>query len=98
MYIIELEPISMAYFINPSHQSVCLCVYPPIIAMQRFGKHAPASTNTRNRRNVGRVVFYTVRVVSNESLWVRLCIPNFSPATAKFKKTWIYTPTPLNDL
>jgi hypothetical protein len=33
------EPISTAYFINPSHKSVCLYVYPLIIARQRLGKH-----------------------------------------------------------
>jgi hypothetical protein len=28
MYIMAPEPISTAYFINPSHQYVCLYVYP----------------------------------------------------------------------
>jgi hypothetical protein len=33
-------------------------------------------TNTRNNRKfVGSIVFYTIRVVSKESLWVCLCIP-----------------------
>jgi hypothetical protein len=31
--------------------------------------------NTRNNRNVGRVVFYAVRVVSKESLCFCMCIP-----------------------
>jgi hypothetical protein len=72
------EPISTAYFINPSHQSVCLYVYyplsllgkasvkyiPPFIARQRLGKHVPTATNTRKNRGIaGRV-----------SLWVCLCI------------------------
>jgi hypothetical protein len=30
MYIMAPEPISVTYFINPSHQSVCLYVYPPL--------------------------------------------------------------------
>jgi hypothetical protein len=30
MDIMAPEPISTAYFINPSHQSVCLYVYPPL--------------------------------------------------------------------
>jgi hypothetical protein len=30
VYIIASEPISTAYFINPSHQSVCLYVYSPL--------------------------------------------------------------------
>jgi hypothetical protein len=32
------EAISAAYFINPSHQSVCLYVYPSIVARQQLGK------------------------------------------------------------
>jgi hypothetical protein len=46
MYIMAPEPISMAYFTNPSHQSVCLYVYPPIIARQRLGKNVTAATNS----------------------------------------------------
>jgi hypothetical protein len=30
MYIMAPEPISAAYFINPSHHSVCLNVYPTL--------------------------------------------------------------------
>jgi hypothetical protein len=33
------EPISAVYFINP-HESVCLYVYPPIIARQWLDKNA----------------------------------------------------------
>jgi hypothetical protein len=75
-YIMTPEPISTAYFINPSHQSV----YPPIVARQRIrkmcpsrarqrlDKHVPATTNTRNnRRIVGRFIFFAVRILSKES-------------------------------
>jgi hypothetical protein len=49
------EPISMAYFINPSHQSTRMCI-PLFIARQVLGKHVPAATNTCNtRRTVERV-------------------------------------------
>jgi hypothetical protein len=34
MYIMAPEPISTAYFLNSSHQSVCLYVY-PVVARQR---------------------------------------------------------------
>jgi hypothetical protein len=47
MYIMAPEPISTAYFINPSHQSVCLYVYPLIVARQRLGKNITAETNTQ---------------------------------------------------
>jgi hypothetical protein len=45
MYIMAPEPISTAYFINPSHQSVCLFVYPLIVARQRPSKNDTAATN-----------------------------------------------------
>jgi hypothetical protein len=45
MYITAPEPISTAYVINPSHQSVCLYVY-PIIAMQMLDKNVTAARNT----------------------------------------------------
>jgi hypothetical protein len=56
------EPIWTAYFINPSHQSVDLSVYPPIVARKRLEKTFP-----RQLRNAGCVVFSAVRVVSKES-------------------------------
>jgi hypothetical protein len=37
MYVTATESISMTCFINPSHQSVCLHVYPPIIVKQWIG-------------------------------------------------------------
>jgi hypothetical protein len=63
------KPTSVAYSPNPFHQSVCLYVYPPVVAGQRLAIHVLAKTNTRNtRRIVGRVVLYTVRVVSKGTL------------------------------
>jgi hypothetical protein len=50
-------------------------MYPLILARQRFGEHVPAAMNTcNNRRTAGSVVFYAVRVVSKESVWVCLYI------------------------
>jgi hypothetical protein len=84
MHTLAPQPISMTYFINPSHQSVCLYVYPPIIARQRHSKHVPAATNTRNdRRIVGLVILYNARALSKESLWVSVCIHNFSKCTTE---------------
>jgi hypothetical protein len=61
MYIMAPEPIWTAYVINPSHQSVCLCMYPPIVSRQRVGRND--NEYTRNNRNiVGRVVFCAVLV------------------------------------
>jgi hypothetical protein len=67
VYIMAPEPVSAAYFISPSHQSACLCVYVPIIARQRLGKNVTAATNESNNRIiVGRVVFYAVCVISRK--------------------------------
>jgi hypothetical protein len=72
------EPILTAYFINPSHQSVSVCVsllsllgnfsgncILAFIATQRLGKQAPATENKCNNRRIGGRVY----------LWVCLCIP-----------------------
>jgi hypothetical protein len=45
VYVMAPEPISVEYFINPSHQFVCLYVYLPIIARQWLGKNVTAETN-----------------------------------------------------
>jgi hypothetical protein len=69
------EPISTAYFINPSHQSVCLNVHPLIDARQQRGKNITAATSTQSsRRMVGRVNFYAVHVVKKRGdyLWPEL--------------------------
>jgi hypothetical protein len=44
------EPLSTAYFINLSHQYVCLYVNPLIIARQRLGKNPP----TVSRQGLGK--------------------------------------------
>jgi hypothetical protein len=75
MYIIVPEPISTAYFINSSHQSVSLYMQSPIVSRQRLGKNITAENGytPSNRRIVGRVVFYAIRVVWKESR--RLVLP-----------------------
>jgi hypothetical protein len=63
IYIMALESISTAYFINFSHQSMCLYVYPPVIARQRRCKNV---TTHNYRRISGRGIFYSVRIVSRK--------------------------------
>jgi hypothetical protein len=47
MYImVPQEPLSTAYFINPSHQSVCLYVYLGIVVKQRLCRNVTATINT----------------------------------------------------
>jgi hypothetical protein len=46
MYIMAPEPISTAYFINPSYRPQCLHVYPPVVSRQRLGKNVSVATNT----------------------------------------------------
>jgi hypothetical protein len=61
-YIMPPELISTAWLKNPSHQSVCLYVCPPIVARQRLGNEY----SRNNSRIVGRVVFNVVRCVSRK--------------------------------
>jgi hypothetical protein len=58
-YVMAPEPISAPYIRKPSHQSVCLYVYPR--KLLQGNEHIP-----NNRGIVGRVDFYAVRVVSSE--------------------------------
>lgn len=44
MYNLALEPISTAYFINATHQSVCMCI-PTVSARQQLSKDVSAATN-----------------------------------------------------
>jgi hypothetical protein len=48
---------------------------PHLGSRQRIGKQVPKAMNTRINRIAGRVIFYAVRVLSKESLWVCLRIP-----------------------
>jgi hypothetical protein len=78
IYMMAPEPITMAYFMKISHQSVCLYVYLPVVARQWLGKNHPVivkqqlgkNVTTANeyahnsRRIVGRVIFYAAQVVS----------------------------------
>jgi hypothetical protein len=89
IYVVAPEPISTTYFVNPSHQSVCLYVYSSIVAGQRLGKTVTAATNIHNnRRIVGRVGFNTVRVVSKESR--RLVLPGISCFLTQNKFVYIH--------
>jgi hypothetical protein len=38
-YIMTPELILLAYLINSSQQSSCLCLYPPVVARQQLGKN-----------------------------------------------------------
>jgi hypothetical protein len=64
MYIIAPELISTAYFINLSHQSVCLYTYPHIVARQRLGKNVIAATNTHATIEELLEASFSVRSVS----------------------------------
>jgi hypothetical protein len=64
MYITAHEPIAVAYFINPSHQSICLYVYPPIVASQLYSKNVAAAKNTHARVEGLLEALFFIRSVS----------------------------------
>jgi hypothetical protein len=64
IYIMTPEPISTAYFINPSHQSVCLYMYPLSLLGNGSVKRYRENEYTRNKRRiVGGVVLYAICVL-----------------------------------
>jgi hypothetical protein len=70
--IMAPERIWTVYFINVSHQCVCLNVY---VARQRLDKTVTAATNTHaTLKELLDSSFFAVRVVW-KSLWLCLCIP-----------------------
>jgi hypothetical protein len=87
MYIMAPEAISTAYFINPSHQSLCLYINHLIVARQRLSKKRYRCNEyiSNNTGIVGDVVFYAVRVLSKENRWSVLSI------TFCFKQSEILT-------
>jgi hypothetical protein len=80
MNIMAPESISRVYFINPSQQSVCLCVYSPLEARQWLGKnpyiidrqtaqqkcYCGNEYTYSNTRISGCIIFYAVRVISRK--------------------------------
>jgi hypothetical protein len=59
-YIMAPEPILTAYSINPSDQSVSVCVSPIVAGQKRY--HGKENTS-KIRKIVGRVILYAVRVI-----------------------------------
>lgn len=69
MYIEAPESISAAY-INPSHQSVCLYEYSPIVVRQRLGKNISEATNTHAKAEYLLDAAFSLRSVSYQG---RVC-------------------------
>jgi hypothetical protein len=78
-YSMAPELISMEHFINPSHQSVCLNAYPPIVVRQRLGKHVPATMKNFWRR---RFLFGPCRI---KGTWVISSYQNFLFLVNKYR-------------
>jgi hypothetical protein len=70
MYIMALEPISTAYLMHPIYQSVCLYVYPPIVARQRLSKTLPRQRiRIRQKGNQSKSYFTTGGLSPISSSW-----------------------------
>jgi hypothetical protein len=60
MYIMAPEPISTAYFVNPSHHSICIYMYHIFVPRQRLVKKVTVAKNIHTSLSVA------VRIVSKE--------------------------------
>jgi hypothetical protein len=76
LYVCITAPVpnSTACFINPSHKSVCLHVYPPIVVRQRLGGHVSAARNTRNNRTIIGASFSIQSVFYQRIVCESLCV------------------------
>jgi hypothetical protein len=89
MHNFALQPISTAYFINSSNQSVPVKVYSLIVARQRLGKNVTAETNTSATiETLLDVSFPVVSVVSKETTY--LVLPRTSCSFHKILQPTIY--------
>jgi hypothetical protein len=71
-YIMTHEPISTAYFVNLSHQSVRLYVHPSLVARQRLGKHPPIIARKRFGENITTATnIHKTKELLDESFYVR---------------------------
>jgi hypothetical protein len=75
VYIMASEPISTAYFINPSHQSVCIS---PIVARQQLVKNFTAATNTHATTEELLVASFSKLIVSYQRKVGDLVLPKIS--------------------
>jgi hypothetical protein len=66
-----MKHMSPSELINPSNQSLCLCIYIRLLLLGNGSER----TFQRQRRMVGGVIFCAVHIVSKQNLLVRLCIP-----------------------
>jgi hypothetical protein len=69
------ESISAAYFINPSHQSVCLYENPLIVASQRLAENVTEATNVHATIEELLDVPFSMRSVSYQRKVGDLFIP-----------------------
>jgi hypothetical protein len=72
IYIMAPEPILTAYFINPSHQSVSVCVLDSIVATQRLGEKHPRCNEYTQQKNWTSFLCGPCRLKAE---LVNVCIP-----------------------
>jgi hypothetical protein len=64
MYAMAPEHISVAYFINLSHYSACLYMYPPYIAREWLSKNVTVAMNAHATVEEMLDALFSVRSVS----------------------------------
>jgi hypothetical protein len=86
VYVTALNPVSTAWLKNPSHQSVCLYVYPLIVARQRLGKNHPIVARQRLGSNV--IAVTNTRATTEELLDASVSMWNFPAGVSLPCRFW----------
>jgi hypothetical protein len=67
MHVMAPEPISKTYFVSPSRLSMYLwCIPLSLLGSDSAKRYRGNEYTLNNRRIVGRVIFYAVRIVSRK--------------------------------
>jgi hypothetical protein len=74
VYIMAPDSISTVHFIKPIHQSVCLCVYLPVVARHWQSKNITLTTNTHATTEEMLGTLFSVQSMSYQRGICVLCV------------------------
>jgi hypothetical protein len=98
VYIMARGPTSTAYFLKPSHQSVCLYAHPSVVARKWLGKNLTAAINTHAKIEYILDAPFSMRSVSYQGRYSFSSSQNFLLHTVAYRsvaKQWLGKQRPL---